>query len=172
MPQETTLEALRLAKAQQGVVSILNPAPAPKDGLPKVCPRQRAHASSRISPLSLSLWNIQEFLELASIVCPNETELEILTGLPVQTLDEIRVAAMRLQAMGANTVLVTLGARGALLLDKAESAKGGVLLACPPAEAVVDTSGAGDCFLGSLAAYLAHGVRIVVVWLKMHRLID
>lgn len=120
--------------------------------------RQCTHIFSQLTPLSRCN-NPQEFLELSSIVCPNETELEILTGLPVQTFDEIRVAAMHLQAMGANTVLVTLGARGALLLDKAESAKGGVLFACPPADAVVDTSGAGDCFLGSLAAYLAHGVR-------------
>ena len=101
----------------------------------------------------------QSFLELASIICPNETELEILTGLPVQTLDEICTAATRLQDMGANTVLVTLGSRGALLLlpkDKTLATGGekGMLIACPSTDVVVDTSGAGDCFIGSLAAYV------------------
>lgn len=104
----------------------------------------------------------QECLRLASIVCPNETELSVLTGhRPVGTDAEILAAAQRLHAQAAEgeeegeedtVVLVTLGPRGALLVDGAAHREG-TWVKCPTVERVVDTSGAGDCLLGSLAAY-------------------
>lgn len=103
----------------------------------------------------------QELLSLASLVCPNETELALLTHLPVDTLPQIQAAAHKLREMGAATVLVTLGAQGALLLTAENDAKeGGMMIPCPKVAKVVDTSGAGDCFLGCLAAYISRGVRL------------
>ena len=56
--------------------------------------------------------------------------------------------------------MVTLGAQGAFLLTSTSAEEGGALYPCPPATSVVDTSGAGDCFLGSLAAFLSCDVPI------------
>lgn len=114
-----------------------------------------------LPPSTLILPLPQEFLSLASLVCPNETELAMLTHLPVETLPEIQAAARKLREMGAATVLVTMGAQGALLLMAENDAEdGGVMIPCPKVAKVVDTSGAGDCFLGCLAAYISHGVRL------------
>ncbi len=102
-------------------------------------------------------------MRLASILCPNETELSVLTGgLPVGTDAEVVAAARRLLEMaggGETAIVVTLGARGALLLDDEEHRKG-TWIPCPAVARVVDTSGAGDCFLGSLAAYLSRAVPL------------
>lgn len=75
---------------------------------------------------------------------------------------DIHAAAHKLLTLAGpeTTVLVTLGAKGALLLDRAGGSKhagGGTWLPCPTVDKVVDTSGAGDCFLGALAAYLSAG---------------
>ena len=108
----------------------------------------------------------QECLRLAFIVCPNETELSVLTGHhPVGTDAEILAAAQRLHAQAAEeegedtVVLVTLGPRGALLVD-GTAHREGTWVECPTVERVVDTSGAGDCLLGSLAAYWGRGVGL------------
>lgn len=71
---ETSLQALRLAK-KHGVISLFNPAPAKAD---------------------LDV----ELLKLASIICPNETELGLLTGLPIGTMEEIKQAAKALVKKG------------------------------------------------------------------------
>lgn len=54
---------------------------------------------------------------------------------------------------------MTLGAQGVLIVCPPEEE--GLLIPCPPATSVVDTSGAGDCFLGSLAAFLSSEVPLV-----------
>lgn len=61
--------------------------------------------------------------------------------------------------MGVASVLVTLGAQGALLLTAENDAEGGQLIPATKVAKVVDTSGAGDCYIGSLAAFLSRGVR-------------
>jgi ribokinase len=61
--------------------------------------------------------------------------------------------------MGAASVLVTLGAQGAMLLTAENAAEGGQLIHPSHVVRVVDTSGAGDCYIGSLAAFLSRGVR-------------
>ena len=53
-------------------------------------------------------------VQRASVLAPNETELAILTGMPVDPEDEVAAAATSLVAKGLETVIVTLGARGAL----------------------------------------------------------
>ena len=88
----------------------------------------------------------------ADYVIPNETEAEALGGLPVRNLDEARSCAHRLLAAGLRRVIVTLGANGALCAG-AEGDRH-----VPPFQvATVDTTGAGDAFIGSLACFLGSG---------------
>ncbi|CAM9669441.1 unnamed protein product [Chrysoparadoxa australica] len=134
--QEVTLEALKLAKASPSkVFTILNPAPAPPSGL------------------------LDGMLCLADMVCPNETELELLTGTQGSsaTLEGVEAAARTLLEAGAGCVVVTLGERGCLMVDSQDSPAVHV-----PAEAVtpVDTVGAGDCWLGALASHIARGTPL------------
>jgi ribokinase len=93
-----------------------------------------------------------ELLALGDLCVPNETEIEALTGLPATTLSQAEAAARALQRRGAATVLVTLGDRGVLL----RSGESSEHMPALPVQAV-DSSGAGDAFLGSLAVFLAEG---------------
>jgi ribokinase len=89
----------------------------------------------------------------ADYFIPNETEAELITGLPVQTIDQAAACAAALLAKGFRRVLITLGSRGSLLAD----ASGHTHIEPFPVTAV-DTTGAGDAFIGSLAVFLAEGV--------------
>uniref|UniRef100_A0A061QID1 Ribokinase n=1 Tax=Tetraselmis sp. GSL018 TaxID=582737 RepID=A0A061QID1_9CHLO len=98
-------------------------------------------------PLDLKL------LQLATFICPNEGELGRLTGLPTETNYQVLEAAKLLQKDGARNVLVTLGARGAMLLKDG----GDVIWQEPkpvPGENVVDSTAAGDAFRAALAVAL------------------
>jgi len=89
----------------------------------------------------------------ADYFIPNETEAELITGLPVQSIEQAAACAAALLEKGFRRVVITLGARGALLAD----ATGHVHI--PPfSVTAVDTTGAGDAFIGSLAVFLAEGV--------------
>jgi ribokinase len=77
---------------------------------------------------------------------PNETELEILTGMPVETLEQIQAAADTLLGKGLKNLIVTLGDKGALWLRGNEQ----TLIEAPQVKAV-DTTGAGDAFIGCFA---------------------
>jgi ribokinase len=84
---------------------------------------------------------------------PNESEAEAITGSPVKTVGEAQTCGEKLVASGIRRVIVTLGARGSLLA----TAEGSEHV---PAFAVnsVDSSGAGDAFIGSFAVFLGEGV--------------
>ncbi len=88
----------------------------------------------------------------ADYVIPNETEAEALSGMPVGNLEEARACAAHLLASGLRRVIVTLGANGALCAG-AEGSRH------VPAHQVqpVDTTGAGDAFIGSFACFLSGG---------------
>ena len=126
VPLATTLAALRIARAE-GVTTIFNPAPARSD-LP------------------------DEIYQLSDIFCPNETETELLTGMPVNTPIEAEAAAQVLLSRGAGKVVLTLGDRGSLLVTKDRA----IHVASERVQAL-DTTGAGDSFVGSLAYFLALG---------------
>jgi ribokinase len=126
---EVTLSSLRIAK-QERVTTIFNPAPAQSD-LP------------------------EEMYQLSDIFCPNETETEILTGMPVETDEQAEAAARELIARGAKTVILTLGERGCLLV----TSDGCELVPATPVTPV-DTTGAGDAFVGSLAYFMAEGLAL------------
>jgi ribokinase len=129
VPLETVYATLAFGK-RHGVKTALNPAPAVRD---------------------LDMTRARE----ASFLMPNETELAILTGLPVESEAEVAAAAHSLVAKGVEAIIVTLGARGSLLA----TAKGARRIAPVKVEAI-DTTGAGDAFIGSFARYLAAGLSL------------
>lgn len=89
-------------------------------------------------------------LAMSPIVLPNEGEAATLTG-----LSDARAAAVALGGQTGAPVIITLGAGGALLHEPGGSPETELLPA--PTVEVVDTTGAGDAFVGALAAHLAAG---------------
>ncbi|MBK5343221.1 MULTISPECIES: ribokinase [Pseudomonas] len=83
---------------------------------------------------------------------PNESEAAALSGLPVDSLETAESAASHLITMGAGKVIITLGAQGSLFA----SGKGFEHFPAPKVKAV-DTTAAGDTFVGGFAAALASG---------------
>ncbi|GES51503.1 ribokinase [Rhizobium sp. NBRC 114257] len=90
-----------------------------------------------------------EDLADVDLVIVNQGEAAALTG-----MESPRAAANLLLENGARSVVVTLGSQGSLIWDQADQTP--VFLAAPKS-AVVDTSGAGDCFAGVLVGLLAQG---------------
>mgnify|MGYP000867541442 CR=1 FL=1 len=89
---------------------------------------------------------------LLSCITPNRSELHLLTGLPTDSLDQVKKAARQLLRRGARAVVAKLGAAGCLYMDEQR---------CLPvpgfAVQVVDTTAAGDSFNAGLAYALAEG---------------
>jgi ribokinase len=119
---------------EAGVTTILNPAPAPPRPLP------------------------DSMLSLADFVVPNESEAAMLTGMRVETIKEAERAAAALQQRGARNVILTLGARGALMRTADGSS---TIVDAFNAGPVVETTGAGDAFCGGFAAALAEDMPLL-----------
>jgi|SRR5579875_486454 len=97
----------------------------------------------------------RETLAAVEVLVVNQSEAEFLLGAPVADVAAARDGAPRLRALGPAAVVVTLGSHGAVVGDDAGTRH-------VPARAVevVDTSGAGDAFVGALGAALAAGASL------------
>ena len=120
---ESTIRAFELARAA-GTKTILNPAPAIKQ-----IPAQ--------------------LLENTDMIVPNESEVEILTGIKITSEQSMIHAASSLHGLGIETVVITLGSAGAFY-DSA--GKHGIIPTFPVK--AVDTTAAGDTFIGAMATVL------------------
>ena len=84
---------------------------------------------------------------------PNETEAETVTGLPVKSVDDAKKCAQKFLDGGLKRVIITLGANGSLLASREGSQH------IPPFSVKsVDSTGAGDAFIGSFAVFLGEGL--------------
>ena len=119
-----TVRSALLVGRDAGAITILNPAPV-SDGMDL------------------------ELLKLVDVLVPNEIEAQLLTG-EADPAD----AAAALVGLGCRAVVVTLGERGALLLESTVPSE--ALIVPPFSVVAVDTTAAGDAFCGALAASLAY----------------
>ncbi|AVH38163.1 ribokinase [Pseudomonas monteilii] len=94
-----------------------------------------------------------EWFARIDYLTPNESEAETLTGMPVTDQDSARRAGERLRQMGAGKVIITLGAQGALLVTE----QGHQHFPAPVVQPL-DTTAAGDTFIGGFAAGLVRGL--------------
>ena len=119
IPTPTVLRAAQRAR-ENGLRVILNPAPA--KSLP------------------------DKLIALADFLIPNETELSLLTGMDVEDIPSAEQAARALLQRGAKHVILTLGSKGALIVDEGISTHVDTFKVN-----VVDTTAAGDAFIGGFA---------------------
>lgn len=128
IPLETVAWVLQIVAAK-GTMVILNPAPA--------C----------ILPDAL--------LRNVSVITPNRTEAEMLSGIVVNDIESAKKAAQMIKEKGVETVIITLGAEGALVLHHHEFTH----ILATEVEAI-DTTAAGDVFNGAFAVALAEDKNI------------
>ncbi len=122
IPMDSVLHAAKRYKAN-GTTVILNPAPA------------------RQIP--------EQLLTLIDILVPNESELSLLTNMPVTDMKSAELAAQEILKRGVKTVIVTMGSKGALLVTGTQ-----VTQVDTYKVDVVDTTAAGDAFIGGFASKL------------------
>ncbi len=91
----------------------------------------------------------KELLKVTDIIIPNETEAELLTGIRVNDLDTAKLAGKKLLESGVKFAIITLGEKGAAIInnERAELVKAFKVNA-------VDTTAAGDSFIGGLSSKL------------------
>lgn len=127
---ETVYEAIRLGD-EYDIPVLLNPAPAQPD-------------------------LILDKVKSCEFIVPNETELSLLTGMPVDSVEDIKNAAGALSDSGVKNVIVTMGERGVLWIDH----KGHETRFDPVVVSAKDTTGAGDAFIGCFSSVYVRSKNI------------
>ncbi len=131
IPLEAVITAARIA-ARKGARVILNPAPARK--------------------LDADL------LSMVDVLVPNEHEIGVLSDVTIRSDNDLHRAAEELHAKGLKELVVTLGGRGAFYSSMYSQEK----LIIPALEVeAVDTTAAGDCFIGALTVALCEGMNMI-----------
>jgi ribokinase len=136
MPLEIPMEVIMIAAKiahNQGACVIFNPAPA------------------QILDKKL--------LEMVDVLIPNEHELSQITGIEIRSIEDTRFAAKQLMSDGLKNLVVTLGSNGAILFNNETT--DGMLIPAHIAKAV-DTTAAGDCFVGAIAVGICEGKSLQV----------
>jgi ribokinase len=134
MPLETPLETVYTAAkiaSRRGAKVLLNPAPA------QVLEK--------------------DLLELVDVLLPNEYEIALMTGMQLLSPADTRKAAEKLRALGTKNLIVTLGSQGSALFN----ASGQETLIPVCQVQAIDTTAAGDCFVGALAVGLCEGKSLL-----------
>lgn len=126
IPLETIYYTVQFAR-EHNVRCIVNPAPA--------------------QPVDTSRLSVVDYF------IPNESEAEVITGLPVHSLDEAKKCAAALVQQGFRRVILTLGGRGSLVASAGSAELMPAFHVTPK-----DTTGAGDAFIGSFSVFLAEGL--------------
>ncbi|MGL5965563.1 MAG: ribokinase [Fusobacteriaceae bacterium] len=128
IPMESVKHAFKLAK-DMGKITVLNPAPA-------------AHLD-------------EEIIKNSDYIIPNETELEIITGIKTDTMEGVKKAAQSLLEKGVKGLIVTLGSKGSLYIDREKEI-------ITPAYKVkaIDTTAAGDSFIGGFVKGISEGLKM------------
>ena len=124
-PLETVIHTIKNAAAK-GLKVVLNPAPA--RNLP------------------------EEIFQYLFAITPNETEAEILTGIPITNEESAQKAANILIQKGVKNVIITLGSKGAYLKNEVFSG----IITTEKVDAL-DTTAAGDCFSGAFCVGVLEG---------------
>lgn len=143
-----TIEEIFARAKKKGIKTILNPAPARKLG--------------------------ENLIKNIDLLIPNETEFQLMTGITADTNANIRIGAKKLFKSGVKEIIITLGEDGAFYLNsdgKEYRAKGYQVLA-------VDTTAAGDSFIGGLLTQLSldksieeaidYGMKVGAVTVSRH----
>ena len=115
-----------------------------------------AHALGRHVVLNLAPAQqlAYDLLRKVSVLIVNESEASLLSGQHVESLEDARLVATQLHEQGIATVVITLGAQGALLLTSDTNGQLQSIYQQAPQVQVVDTTAAGDCFVGALTVAL------------------
>lgn len=128
VPLETVRYALLLAKLLDKF-TILNPAPA----------------------VELD----DEIIKNVDLLIPNESELALISGVNIDTKEDVIVASKKMIDKGIKSLIVTLGSKGSLYIDKDKE-----YLKEPYKVNAIDTTAAGDSYIGAIAVGLSKGYTI------------